>query len=326
MKWKKTLSGYGRRICPTVLWFVTACICFGLVFYLNEIPIGAALYAMLLSSVFGLIFLIFDFGNYLRHERILEQMLTQKVMIPEELPDPCDSLEETYQEILSMMERNQRQVQNDWETVYGDMMDYYSIWVHQIKTPIAAMNLILQTEEHPDRRALSMELFKIRQYTEMVLQYLRLGSSTNDFVFRECSLDDLMRQVIRKYAGQFIGKKLSLEFTETNRTVVTDEKWISFVFEQILSNALKYTSHGKISIFPADQNGITIKDTGIGISREDLPRIFEKGYTGFNGRTDKRATGIGLYLTKMICDRLSCRMEVDSEAGKGTTVTICFPK
>ncbi len=188
------------------------------------------------------------------------------------------------------------------------------------------MNLLLQTEESPNAGEMSLELFKIEQYTEMVLQYLRLGSTANDFVLQTYDLDDMIRQALRKYARMFIGRKLSVNFSETHQKVLTDEKWMVFVIEQLLSNALKYTNVGTISIYGAEGGqGFVIEDTGIGISAEDLPRIFEKGYTGFNGRRDKKATGLGLYLCKQILDKLGHRIEVASVPGTGTKMTVLFP-
>lgn len=156
----------------------------------------------------------------------------------------------------------------------------------------------------------------------MVLSYLRLDGGSNDFVLREYNLEPIVRQAVRKYAPLFIRKKISLELGSLPCRVLTDEKWLCFVIEQLLSNALKYTSKGKISIYMADETTLVIEDTGIGIAPEDLPRICEKGYTGYNGRTDKKATGIGLYLCKRILTKLSHTLTIRSEVGKGTTVLL----
>ncbi len=128
--------------------------------------------------------------------------------------------------------------------------------------------------------------------------------------------------MIRSFSSDFINKKLRLEYSETGRRVVTDEKWLAFVIEQVLSNAVKYTKAGSISIFADESGSLCIKDTGIGIAVEDLPRIFENGYTGFNGRADKKASGIGLYLCRRICDDLNHGISAESEIGEGTTIKI----
>ena len=200
-----------------------------------------------------------------------------------------------------------------------DMTDYYTLWAHQIKTPIAAMHLLLQEAPRPE---LEGELLKIEQYVEMVLGYLRLGSETTDYVFRKYDLDALLRQSLRKYARLFILKKISLDFQETGRTVLTDEKWLAFVLEQLLSNAVKYTPEGgRVRIY-GDGETLVIADSGIGIQPEDLPRVFEKGFTGFNGREDKKSTGIGLYLCHQVLDRLNHGISISSRPGQGTLVRL----
>ena len=156
----------------------------------------------------------------------------------------------------------------------------------------------------------------------MVLSYIRLGSNENDFVIKEYDLDNIVRQAIRKYAPLFIRKKINLDFQPTTYKVLTDEKWLVFVIEQLLSNAIKYTNKGKISIYPLEDKKLVIEDTGIGISKEDIPRIFDKGFTGYNGRTDKKATGLGLYLCKNILDKLSHKISIESEVGVKTKVIL----
>lgn len=204
----------------------------------------------------------------------------------------------------------------------AEMIDYYTLWVHQIKTPIAAMRLILQSSDDAQNHELQDQLFKIEQYVEMVMAYLRIGSSSTDYLLKEYDLEDMVKQSVRKYATMFIRKKISVKLGNLKCRVLTDEKWFCFAIEQILSNAIKYTDEGYISIDSEDEATLVIKDTGIGIAPEDLPRICEKGFTGYNGRIDKRASGIGLYLTKQILTKLGHRISFESEVGKGTTVRI----
>ena len=165
------------------------------------------------------------------------------------------------------------------------------------------------------------ELFRIEHYVEMVLTYLRLDSLLSDYVFKEHYIDTIIKQSVKKFAAEFIGKKIRLEYEPVNETVITDEKWLSFVIEQILSNALKYTNTGgSVKITMEQPKLLCIKDTGIGIAAEDLPRIFEYGYTGCNGRIDKRASGIGLYLCKKICNNIGIDITVKSTPEKGTAI------
>lgn len=194
--------------------------------------------------------------------------------------------------------------------------------MHQIKTPISVMRMVLQSEDTKEHRELAAELFRIEQYVEMVLGYLRLNSESSDYVFQEYKLDTIIKQAVHKYASQFVRKRIQLRYEPTEITVLTDEKWLLFIIEQLLSNAIKYTHEGSITITVTPDKIIKISDTGIGIAAEDIPRIFEKGFTGYNGRADKKSTGLGLYLCRTAADRLSHKISVQSEAGTGTVFAV----
>ena len=214
-----------------------------------------------------------------------------------------------------------------WEEKNADRNDYYCLWTHQIKTPIAALRLLLEGEEQDGKNVYLMrgELFKIEQYAEMALAYQRLESLSSDMVLAEYDLYTLLKQTVKKFSLLFINKGLSLELAQPEVSVVTDEKWFGFCMEQFLSNSIKYTSQGKISIWTevqGDETLLFIEDTGIGIRPEDLPRIFERGFTGYNGRLDKRSSGIGLYLCRRVLDQLGISVAVESRVGDGTKVTL----
>ena len=245
-------------------------------------------------------------------------------MTLENLPEPADLLEQDYQQVIRQVFLAKGRMESEFSVKYRNMTDYYTMWAHQIKTPIAAMRLLLQSEPYPQREELIEQLFRTEQYVEMVLQYMRTESGGKDLVIRQYPLEEIVRQAVRKYAKSFIRKKIALEFSELKGTVVTDEKWLGFVVEQILSNALKYTKKGSISIYmdPESPRTLVIEDTGIGIAPEDLPRIFENGFTGYNGRSGKKSTGIGLYLCRNVMDRLSHTISIESEVGKGTKVRL----
>ena len=184
------------------------------------------------------------------------------------------------------------------------------------------MRLTLQNEDTPLSRRLTGELGRVERYVEMVLAYVRLDGEATDYVLREYELDPLLRAAVKKFSGEFIDRRLALDLQPTHMRVLTDEKWLSFVLEQLISNALKYTPSGKISLYAAGENTLCIADTGIGIAPEDLPRIFEPGYTGLNGRTDKRASGLGLYLCRRVCRSLGHGISVQSRPGEGTAVLL----
>jgi len=233
-------------------------------------------------------------------------------------------IEKDYHELIKEIDKSRLEIINEKNKSYSDMVDYYTIWAHQIKTPIAAMRLILQSEKSEINDELLEQLFKTEQYVEMVLQYLRLESLNSDLLLKKYSLDNIVKQAVRKYSRSFIRKKIKLNYNDLNCNVITDEKWLVFVVEQILSNSLKYTNSGEISVY-MDENlpdTLVIEDTGIGIEQEDIPRVFEKGFTGYNGRTDKKSTGIGLYLCRQILNKLSHTVDIESEVGKGTKVKI----
>ena len=230
---------------------------------------------------------------------------------------------EQYEEKLKETRESNSEESIRWEELQ-EKQDFFALWTHQIKTPIAALNLLLQGEKQ-DVAACRQELFKIESYVEMALNYLRFEEMSNDLVLERNSLEQLVRQVVKKYAAIFIYNHISVQLEHLDYTVLTDEKWFCFVLEQILSNALKYTKQGSVKISAEEiENGlqVLVQDTGIGIKREDLPRIFEKGFTGYNGRMDKKASGLGLYLCKGVCEKLGHEIRVVSEEGEGTTMIL----
>jgi signal transduction histidine kinase len=214
-----------------------------------------------------------------------------------------------------------------WEQM-REKEDFFALWTHQIKTPIAALKLLFQDEE-PSIGDCKRELFKIENYVSMALNYLRFEDMSGEMVLEKCQLEPLIKQVVKKFSTIFIYQHLTVTLEDLDREILTDEKWFSFVLEQVLSNALKYTKEGGIKIFArdvADEREIVIRDTGVGIKSEDLPRVFEKGYTGYNGRIDKKASGLGLYMCKGVCDKLGHKIRIESEAGRGTDVIITVTK
>lgn len=276
------------------------------VLFLYDVRTDAIQYGLLLSTVLFLLNLTLQFFKF--QKRLSEQ---------------------DYQNIIKNLKEQNGELKSQERIFKQEMSDYYSMWVHQIKTPIAAMHVLQQTleEEYPEQKyikEIKLELFKIEQYVEMVLTYLRMGEMSGDLKFEKYSLDAIVRQVIRKYSQIFILRKIHLQYAKTSQCIVTDEKWLQFVLEQVLSNALKYTKDGgMIFIYTEEKENkkcLVIEDSGIGIWAEDLPRVFEKGFTGYNGRADKKSTGIGLYMCKKIMERLNHQIWIESEVDKGTKV------
>ena len=316
--------------------FLMALVCsaiFAFTFWMYGITVAAVLYpALVCIVIMAAAFAIMacsEYGKWKNMQEILQRAVGDdsefvKILDTAEIRKQLNTTDEMENELLEIIERLKNggmRLNDSMNMKYSDMVDYYTMWVHQIKTPIASMHLILQKEDSEDSRRLRTELFRVEQYVQMVLCFLRLDSDFTDYVIKEYRVDDIIRPAVRRLAPQFIMKKLSLEYEQTDAIVLTDEKWLGFVIEQVLSNAVKYTSAGSISI-KCDGDRLVISDTGIGIAAEDLPRIFDKGYTGFNGRADRKASGIGLYLCRRICDNLGHSIKVESAAGQGTTITI----
>lgn len=305
-----------------IIALVLFCAVFFVTFLLYHLPLKAVLYPSLLCIILGLVFVAIDFFHVKQKHKQLSEIKKLSAAMISSLPDIESVEDRDYQEIIKALKTGTASLETITSARYRDMVDYYTVWVHQIKTPIASMRLTLQNEDTPLSRKLSSDLFRIEQYVEMVLAFLRLDSVSSDYVFTEHSLDKIVKQAVAKFAQEFIDRKIHLLYQPTEKTVITDDKWLSFVIEQVLSNALKYTRKGSIKIYMEEPKTLCIQDTGIGIASEDLPRIFEKGYTGYNGRKDKKASGIGLYLCKRICKNLGVEISVSSKLDKGTTVRI----
>ena len=282
-------------------------------YLLFDMPAIAVLYPLILVVVIGIITMAIDFVFFIKRHNQLTQ-------VQEELPEPKNQIEADYQFIISKLNEESKVSQQNAAAKYTDMVEYYTVWAHQIKTPIAAMRLNLQSEDNESSRKLMGDLNRIEAYVEMVLTFLRLDSDSTDYVIKEYDLDEIIRPAIRKFSREFILKKLKLEYEPVSFKTITDSKWLSFIIEQVISNAVKYTSEGSVRIYMSEPGILCIEDTGIGISKEDLPRIFENGYTGFNGREDKRASGIGLYLCKRIADNLGHKIYAESNVGEGTKI------
>ena len=309
-----------------LLAFVLCAVLFAATFLFYRFPLKAVLYPTVLCLVLLAGFAAADIVRTRKKHAELERIKCFDAKLADSFPEADGVLEADYQEIIHLMREQHERAEQRTEQGLREMMDYYTVWVHQIKTPIASMRLSLQNEDTAESRQLQSELGRIERYVEMVLTFLRLGADSTDYVIKEHELDDIVRGAVKKLAGDFINKKIKLEYTELDEKVLTDEKWLSFVVEQVLSNAVKYTSEGTVSIYTESPKTLCIRDTGIGIAADDLPRVFENGYTGYNGRSDKRASGIGLYLCRRVCNKLGHTISAESKAGEGTVIRIALDK
>lgn len=305
-----------------MLFWGFCCLIFTVSFALYGLPLGAVLYPAALCAAAGGIILLLSLRKSRAVCQELSLMQHHPADLPDELPAAQSPQEQAYQALLLALHTDRQKLKSNMNARYHDMTEYYTVWAHQIKTPIAAIRLALQNEDTPLSRRLTGEVGRVEQYVQMALTYLRLGSDSSDYVIRSCTLDDIVRPAVRRFAGEFIQRKIQLNYQMLNYTVITDEKWLGFVVEQVLSNALKYTPQGSVSIYMEPEGVLCIRDTGIGIAPEDLPRVFEKGYTGYNGRSHRKASGLGLYLCREILTRLGHSVSAESQVDHGTTIRI----
>ncbi|MDL2219231.1 sensor histidine kinase, partial [Ruminococcaceae bacterium OttesenSCG-928-O06] len=266
---------------------------------------GPAGYAALLGLAAGAVLAVWDIARFMAKHAALARVAGR---FPTAfLPEAKNLLEEDYTGIIRALEAERKRLEEEGLHARRDAEEYYTLWAHQIKTPMAAMRLLLQApgegQSGEERAAMEQELLRMGQYVDMVLQYQRLSSLQNDLVLQRHELAALARKAAKNCAPLFIYKKLPLDMEETSGSVVTDEKWFCFVLEQLLTNAVKYTPRGAVRVYTQGEC-LVVEDSGIGIPPEDLPRVFERGFTGAVGRSERSSTGIGLYLCREILARL----------------------
>lgn len=321
-----TIKAYLRYRRAVFAIYLAAVFFFVLIHYLSGLPMDSVLYGTAIVTFLLLTWVVFDAVRFYGIIRHLNRLGENKNPLPVSgMPPANNLLEQKYQKIIADLSQLLEKTKAGMEEAQAEQTEYYTMWVHQIKTPISVMRLALQSGGDVNA-VLEQELFKIERYAEMVLHYVKIGNLASDLVIKDYPLEEIVRQSIKKYATLFIYKKIAVCVEPMDVSVLTDSKWLSFICEQILSNAIKYTPPGgKITVF-AEKNTLVIEDTGIGIRPEDLSRVFEKGYTGYNGRLDKRASGIGLYLAKKVADALAIKIQLASKVGTGTKVTLRFPK
>ena len=259
-----------------------------------------------------------------RWQRKLKQLqLLQTNFSHELLPLSTSQAEMLYQQIAEELEQKLVAELEHSRLKKQEMLEDFGIWLHQVKTPVSALDLLIQAQGNdPKMRA---ELFKVNEYLQLMLNYLRQQLDNSDLVFEQVALDQVIKEVLKKYALFFAQKGLRVEFVDLDAKVTTDKKWLIFILEQLIFNAIKYTNTGTIT-FSFNGDHLAIKDTGIGIKAQDIPRVFDKGFTGYNGRQDQRASGLGLYLSQKVATKLGCKLELTSKVGQGTTVKVYFPK
>ena len=237
-----------------------------------------------------------------------------------------------YQKLSDVKDDNERLL-NENRNLKSEMLNqkddlnaYFLMWLHQIKTPMTVSKLLLEKPDETTNTKLKMQLMYIEQYISMAMNYLKMIDHSTDMDITQVNLDDIIKNLLKKYSLLFIHNHISLEYQSNLAYVISDSQWLTILIEQILSNALKYTENGKIAIqYLEDKHALEIRDTGIGIRSEDIPKIFDRGYSGFNGRMNEKSSGLGLYLARKISERLNIQIEVESKLSQGSIFRLVFP-
>ena len=312
------------RINIIVICIVFHCI-YVSIFMLYQENYELVLYAFVLCMLFGCILMIIDYMNFVKKITEIENLNKRINYDINSLKPNCNDIENGYIDLIkTLFEYNSNMIMNN-DKKNDESKMYYLMWTHQIKTPIQALRLLVNDYNEDNVDEIYHQIFSIEQYVEMVINYNKIDSISNDLLIKEYEIDSIIRGVIRKFSKLFIKSKLKLNYETLDYFILTDDKWFTIVLEQIISNAIKYTNNGSISIYLNGDN-LIIEDTGIGISEEDLNRVFENGYTGYNGRYDKKSTGIGLFMCKRIMYKLSHKIKIESKINHGTKVIIDISK
>lgn len=308
-----------RKSVPALILYLFTFGTVAAVFYLYALPAEPLHYALALSFTMAVI--LFIVSLFINSKRARERDTgLRAALIGQPMKKGTDLTDRNYRAAIAALQKETVRLGDELYEHRREDSDYYTAWVHEIKTPIAVMRLKLGADERAEARELETELTRIERYVEMVLEYLRLDGGS-DLVIEEYLLDELIRSAIHKNASMFVTKRLSLSYEGTDERIITDRKQFELILNQLLSNAVKYTTSGGVSI--RVENGfLSITDSGIGIAKEDLPRIFEKGFTGVNGHVDRRASGLGLYLTKRAAELIRIPIKAESKPGEGSTFTL----
>lgn len=288
------------------------------------------------ESLLWIVFILMMSVEYGRRKSFYDQLtgildgLDKKYLVTEILEEPLFMDGRILFDTLRSVDKSMADNVNTYRIAQNDYKAYIEMWVHEVKTPLAAAKLVIQNNPCSFSESLLEEMEKIEGFVEQALYYARSTNPEKDYLIKNISLQETVNKVIRKHSKTFIFKKIKLEIEDIDVMIYSDAKWLEFILDQIVSNALKYTpeEYGILKICitkEEDSIMLHITDNGMGIPASDLPRIFDKGFTGKNGRMNEKATGMGLYLCKTLCDKLYLGITADSQLEKGTTITITFP-
>ncbi|WP_105123298.1 sensor histidine kinase [Streptococcus suis] len=287
---------------------------FLLLFLLYKLPIEFLQNALLLSLTLLILLTAGLFWKFRNRMRALEDYVHE-----EALPLLNKPVDLAYLNLIEAEKEATREQLLDYKSREEDLQAMVKMWSHQMKVPLAALSLMSQTD-NLNQQDVNHQLLRLDNYMANLLNYLKLSNQASDFRFEMVQVREVVVDLVKKYRQQFLQRDISVAI-DGDWQLKTDRKWLSFALSQVLDNALKYNKTGG-SVTIALDKGITISDTGLGILPEDIPRLFDEGFTGYNGREHQKATGFGLYLTKRVLHQLELDIDVDSQVEVGTNVRI----
>jgi len=300
-----------------------------------EISMGIRIYVLISPIVVTIIAILIEYNtkkNFYCNLKQKMQELDQKYLISE-LIDAPDFIEgKILTEVMQDVGKSMLENVNQYKHLQEDYKEYIELWIHEIKLPIAASKMVIENNRNKVTSSIEEELEKIENYIEQALFYARSNNVEKDYIIAKANLKEIVNTTILKNKNLLITSKINLELHDLEKEVYTDSKWTIFILNQIIQNAIKYAKKEdrKIEIYAQEKKDkviLYIKDNGIGIKKGEITRVFEKGFTGENGRIiEKKSTGIGLYLCKKLCDKLRLAIELNSQKDRGTEVRIVFPK
>ncbi len=299
-----------------------------------EVPINIIFILFLIWFGPLITYMFLEFIKYNRYLKNLTHTidgLDKKYLLSEVINEPRFQEERIINEVLKECNKSMHENVKYYKDEQIEYREYIETWVHEIKTPIASAKLILENDDSNLSSRINYEMKRVEGFIEQVLYYARSSDVSKDYIIKKFSLRNVVMKAVKNNSRDFINRNIKLNIKEVEGTIFSDAKWVEFIINQIIINAVKFSipNKGEVSIFSKiNENNIilTIEDNGVGISEKDIDRVFEKGFTGENGRKFGKSTGIGLYLCKKLCDKLGIGISLISKEGLGTKVNIVFPQ
>ena len=304
-----------------------------LIMYLSQISMVIVLILFCIWFLPLFSFMIIDYIQYKKYFNTLEKVLDnldKKYLLPEVIEESNFTLGREINNILKILSRDMHENVKHYKDMQEEYREYIEMWVHEIKTPIASSKLLIENNTNEVTRKIDTQIDKIDNFVEQVLYYSKSNDVGKDYIIKKTELSKVVKNVIKKNTRDFISKRISLQLEQIEEVIYSDTKWVEFILNQIIVNSIKYSKgkNDKIKIISKKLPHsvvLEIEDSGVGIIERDINSVFEKGFTGENGRRFGKSTGIGLYLCKKLCDKLGLGLAIDSKVNIGTKVSIVFP-